>query len=500
MKKFIVCLFLMPVLLFNFANCEDMRGVWVASVYNLDYPISPTTNNEMLKREADKILNDAYDMGLNAVFLQVRPSADALYKSNLFPWSKWLTGKNGTACDNDFDPLKYWTEQAHLRGIELHAWINPYRITKSGSEYDNLALNSPAKLNPTYVVKHTDGNYYFNPGIPEVRKLVVDGALEIVRNYDVDGIHMDDYFYPSTNFSDGDTYKKYGTGFSSIDDWRRNNVDLLIKEMGEAIHAVKPNVSFGISPFGIWANKSKNTLGSNTNGLQSYYSHYADTRKWALNNWIDYIAPQLYWSVGMKDSDYAVLLNWWADTLKDSKTKLYIGMADYKSEGVDISSVWYNGKEIKNQLILNENNKTVDGEIHYRYKSLISAKGIKEVITAKYNEGIIKVFVRGNRIRFEQNPVIENNRTLVSMRAIFEALGATVTWNGENSTVTAVRGETKIILTIGSKIMSIGKITKEMDTYAKIIENRTFVPLRAISEAFNNNVGWNGNNRTVTIE
>ena len=173
----------------------ELKGVWVATVYNLDYPLKQTKDPNTLKSEAIAILDNVKEMGLNAVFLQVRPSADAFYESKIFPWSKYLTGENGTAPNNGFDPLEFWVKEAHNRGIELHAWINPYRITKNGdAEYNLIDKNSPAKLYPEYVIKHSDENYYFNPGIPEVRELVISGALEIVKKYDVDGIHMDDYF------------------------------------------------------------------------------------------------------------------------------------------------------------------------------------------------------------------------------------------------------------------------------------------------------------------
>lgn len=179
---------------------EEMRGVWVSSVYNLDYPSSPTTDPDKLRAEADEILDNCVKWGLNAVFLQVRPSGDALYKSDLFPWSKYLTGSVGTAPQDGFDPLEYWVEAAHKRGLELHAWINPYRITRGkDTEWNQLPSTHPAKMNPDWVVKYSDGNYYFNPGLQQVRDLVTRGAVEIAQNYDVDGLHMDDYFYPGSD-------------------------------------------------------------------------------------------------------------------------------------------------------------------------------------------------------------------------------------------------------------------------------------------------------------
>lgn len=261
------CIWLMPAVV----SAEDeMRGIWVSTVLNLDYPSKATTSEAALKSEADSIIAECSAMGINNIFLQVRPCSDAFYKSSVYPWSKYLTGTQGTAPEGDFDPLSYWISSAHSKGIKLHAWINPYRVTKSNdasdSEYNSLAASNPAKLHPEYIVKYSDNQYYFDPGLPEVRELLIEGALEIVKNYDVDGIHMDDYFYPGTGFNDADTYAKYGSGFSTAEDFRRNNVDLLVKELGEKIHAQDPSCIFGISPSGIWANKTTRPEGSDTGG------------------------------------------------------------------------------------------------------------------------------------------------------------------------------------------------------------------------------------------
>lgn len=499
MKKIILfSIFVFCLCSFTYAT-TDLKGVWVATVYNLDYPLKQTKDVSQLKSEAITILNNVSDMGLNAVFLQVRPSADAFYKSDIFPWSKYLTGKNGVAPDNNFDPLEFWVSEAHKRNIELHAWINPYRITKNGdTEYNLISNNSPAKINKGYVVKYSDGNYYFNPGIPEVRKLVIDGALEIVKKYDVDGIHMDDYFYPGSDFNDGETYKKYNNGFSNIEDWRRNNVDLLVKELDEALHKADKDISFGISPAGIWANSNKNSLGSNTSGVESFYSHYADTRKWALNSWVDYIAPQIYWERGHKSADYITLVNWWADTLANSETKLYIGLADYRTVDSKSSSVWYNGKEIDSQMEINKLSKIISGEIHYRYSSLISNKNLYNLIKKRYENDEISVYIGNEKINFEDAPVIENNRTLVPLRGIFEKLGAVVGWN--NNVVTAKKENVIISIEIGSNEMKVNDRVVKLQAPAQIRNNRTFVPLRAVSEAFNKDVSWDGVKRVIGIK
>ena len=499
MKKLIMgILFFMNIFSYTYAN-TDFKGVWVATVYNLDYPSNQTLDTSVLKAEAISILNNVKNIGLNAVFLQVRPSADSFYKSSIFPWSRYLTGNSGVAPNNGFDPLEFWIEEAHKRGIELHAWINPYRITKNGDEeYNLISKNSPAKLHPDYVVKYSDGNYYFNPGIPAVRKLVIDGVLEIIKNYDVDGIHMDDYFYPGTDFDDLDAYRKYGVNFSNIDDWRRENVNSLIKDLRDAIKKVDKNIVFGISPSGIWANSKNNPLGSDTSGTESYYSHYADTRKWAMDGIIDYIAPQIYWERGNKYADYITLVNWWSDVTKNSTTKLYIGLADYRTTGAKKDSVWYNGKEIAEEMNINSKSKIISGEIHYRYSSLISEKSLHDLLKNRYDDSDIVVYANNKKVKFDETPFIESNRTLVPLRAIFEALGAIVDWG--NNTVTAKKGNTTIYIKVGSNEMRVNDKTVKLDVVAKIKNNRTFVPLRAVSEAFNNSVSWDGTNRVITIK
>ncbi len=368
---------------------RDLRGVWVASVVNIDYPSKPAADAAALKSEALAILDNTADMGLNAVFLQVRPTADALYKSNYFPWSKYLTGTQGTMPSDGFDPLQFWVEEAHKRGLELHAWINPYRITKreTGDPVASLSLlyaSNPARLNPSWVVKYSDSNLYFDPGIPEVRKLVVDGAMEIVENYDVDGIHLDDYFYPGTDFNDAATYSKYGKAYKNKDDWRRANVNQLVGDLSKAIKAAGRDVRFGISPFGIWANKKSTPLGSDTNGSESYYSHYADTLKWVKDGILDYIAPQIYWNIGYTIADYSKLLTWWKNAVSGTQVDLYIGQAAYREGNTSTSSPWYGISEIPKQLQLNAQSPEVKGSIFFSYKSLKDNPSLASAIKAAY--------------------------------------------------------------------------------------------------------------------
>lgn len=343
---------------------SEMRGVWVCTVGNIDYPRSPTTSATSLMAQADEILDNCYDMGMNTIFLQVRPASDAFYPSEFYPWSRYLTGVQGQAPSDGFDPLAYWVQGAHDRGLELHAWINPYRITTSGSDWDKLSYNNPAKgAYNDYVVKY-DGNYYFDPGSPEVRNLITWSVEEIVRNYDVDGIHFDDYFYPGSTFDDSATYRAYGNGQNKTE-WRRENVNMLIRQITKSVHSIDHYCVFGVSPMGIWANKSSsNPLGSATRGAESYNDRYADCYAWVKNNWIDYIMPQIYWNIGYSIADYDILANWWNNVVAGTHVKLYIGMADYR---VGTSS-WKNGVDgLLDELVLNDSLPNVDGEVHFSY-------------------------------------------------------------------------------------------------------------------------------------
>jgi uncharacterized lipoprotein YddW (UPF0748 family) len=503
---------------------QEMRGLWVSSVINLDYPSSPTTSAAELKKQADSILDKAEELGFNAVFLQVRPCSDALYSSEIYPWSVYLTGTQGKAPSDSFDPLAYWVSEAHKRGLELHAWINPYRITRAASEWAALAADSPAKLHPEWTVQYKN-NYYFNPGLPEVRQLVIDGALEIVNNYDVDGIHLDDYFYPGTDFDDAATYAEYGADFADIGDWRRDNVNQLVQGLDEALHKADKNIQFGISPAGIWASKTLNAAGSNTTSTySSYYSNYADSKTWVEKGWVDYIAPQIYWEAGHSTADFTALLDWWTKLVDGTGVKLYVGVADYKTvEAKASDSPWYDGAEISRQLATCASNKLVSGVIHFRYGSIKSSPALQRVISAAYAEGTsndstasgtiscpasttvstntgsggVSVFVDGTQLSFDQQPYVQSGRVMLPMRVIFEALGATVDY--KSGKITAQKADITVRLELGSNKMQVNSDTKTLDVAAFAKNGRTLLPLRAVSEALNCKVDWDNATKTVTI-
>lgn len=384
---------------------NSVRGVWVGTVGNLDFPSAQGLSEEKLKSEIDKTVSTCKSVGINTIFFQVRPGADALYNSSVFPWSSVLSGTQGMAPDNNFDPLKYIIDACHKNSIQLHAWINPYRVCKA-EMLDSLSASNPAKTNPNYTVNCSDGYIYFNPALKEVRALVKQGVEEILKNYDVDGIHFDDYFYPYnvTDYPDADDFEKYGSEFENIEDFRRNNVNTLVKEVYSLVH--KYNSVFGISPFGIWDNLKDNPDGSNTNGLSSYSSIFADSRAWVKNGWVDYICPQIYWSTIDADAPFEPLVKWWDNLCENTDVDLYIGHAVYKLGG-DYQG-FDSANEIKNQLDISANYKNVDGNVFFRYSNIANnTLNCAEVIGEKSAFAHIKTTaVKGTELKITS---IQNN-------------------------------------------------------------------------------------------
>ena len=289
---------------------REFRGAWIHVIGQSQWMNkSPKQQREYI----DELFKRLDEAGCNAVIFQVRPTADALYKSNYEPWSAWLTGRRGKAPSEDWDPLAYAINAAHARGMELHAWLNPYRVTSSPK--DVLPENHDANRYPERFVKY-DGKIFFDPAYQENRDFICKVVDDIVTRYDVDAIHIDDYFYPypvaGVPFNDDASYAKFGNGMNR-NDWRRHNVDLLIQQLNNTIKSAKPWVRFGVSPFGIWRNKKNDPRGSNTSGLQNYDDLYADVLLWAKNGWIDYLAPQLYWELDHKSASTRHLAQWWND-------------------------------------------------------------------------------------------------------------------------------------------------------------------------------------------
>lgn len=299
---------------------QEFRGAWLHTVYQGQYKKQTTAQNQAYLRN---LLDSLQLTGVNAVIFQVRPQADAFYDSKLEPWSRFLTD-DGAKPKPYWDPLQFMVEECHKRGMELHAWLNPYRVTTNAKQ--TLPKGHIYHKHPERFVRY-DGKMYFNPGLPENREFIGKVVEDIVSRYDIDAIHFDDYFYPypakGKDFDDAAAFAKYGKGMAR-DDWRRHNVDLLIEELNTRIKKLKPWVRFGISPFGIWRNKTSDPRGSDTNGLQNYDALYADVLLWEEKGWIDYLLPQLYWELDHKAASSRILADWW-DENSGHNRHLYIG-------------------------------------------------------------------------------------------------------------------------------------------------------------------------------
>ncbi len=331
----------------------EFRAVWVATVNNIDWPSKPELSVEAQKREIIDILNMHQLLNMNTIILQVRPTSDAFYPSQLEPWSRYLTGTPGKAPEPFYDPLQFWIEECHKRGMELHAWLNPFRVALNANE--PLAGNHIVFQHPEWVLEY-GGKLYFDPGMPQTREFITKVVKDIVSRYDVDAIHFDDYFYPyptADEFPDSASFKLYNRGFfpENKDDWRRENVDILIEMLNDTIKAVKPWVKFGISPFGVWRNLADDPRGSETKaGTTNYDQLYADVIKWQEKGWIDYLLPQLYWQIGHPTVDFGHLANWWKD--HSYGRAMYIGQAAYKIDQNSTVKEWTLPDEMPKQIKL----------------------------------------------------------------------------------------------------------------------------------------------------
>ena len=344
---------------------QQLRAEWIASVANIDWPSRQGLPAADQKAELLRWYDEAVTLGLNAVVVQVRPTADSFWPSPLEPWSHWLTGAQGK--DPGYDPLAFAVAEAHKRNLEFHGWFNPYRVSM-GTDINALVPTHPARVHPSWVLPY-GGKLYYNPGLPEVRKFTVDAIMDAVRKYDIDAVHFDDYFYPypvaGQTFDDAAAYAQYGNGLS-LADWRRKNVDLLISDLSTAIRAAKPWVQFGISPFAIWRNASTDPAGSPTQGgVQTYDDLYADTVKWVREEWIDYIVPQVYWNIGFTIADYAKLVPWWSDIVAGTDVNLYIGHANHKVANPAQPAEWQDPNEMSRQLTFNRDHPEVGGDIYF---------------------------------------------------------------------------------------------------------------------------------------
>lgn len=349
---------------------REFRGVWIATVANIDWPVSPDSPWETQKREYIKLLDYYKNLNFNAVIVQIRTAGDAFYPSNYAPWSKYLTGKQGKAPATQENPLTWMIKEAHDRGLEFHAWLNPYRATMN-LETSDLSPEHDFFNHRNWMLKYGT-KWYYDPGLPEVKNHLLAIIKEVVTNYDIDAIHFDDYFYPykepKLDFPDKASYDKYKKPGQSRDDWRRQNVNDLILALSQTIKTQKPWVQFGISPFGVWRNQSKDPKGSPTQAGQTNYDDlYADVLLWMKNKWIDYLIPQLYWSMEHRLASHRKLADWWSNN--SYGTNIYIGNGPYKIRE-DSDEAWKNPSELNTQVNYARTLPQIQGNAFFSAKSI----------------------------------------------------------------------------------------------------------------------------------
>ena len=381
----ILCLGILPVHAQNKNNLpkREFRGAWIHIINNQFLGKS----NEEVKRSLIAQLDALQEANINAVIFQVRAEGDAFYKSKYEPWSRYLTGVQGLAPVDNFDPLEFMVTETHKRGMELHAWINPYRAV----------MNISKPISPDhYYFKYPErfiayGNQvFFDPSLPVNREHICTIVKDIVTRYDIDAIHMDDYFYPypkgGMEFDDAMGYARFGRGYKSKEDWRRDNVNILIKSLHEVIHETKPWVRFGVSPFGIYRNENSDPFGSRTNGLQNYDDLYADVILWVNKGWVDYNIPQVYWHVGHPVADYGVLVDWWAK--HSSNRPLYIGQSIPNTiQNADPHNA--NSNQLPLKMKIQRSYQSIGGSSQWPAVDLVANKGLyKDALSGYFHKSI----------------------------------------------------------------------------------------------------------------
>ncbi|MBP6025664.1 glycoside hydrolase family 10 protein [Ferruginibacter sp.] len=357
---------LLPIVSFSQTKPE-FRGVWVATVENIDWPSRGNYNSDSQKVEFIRLLDMHQRNGMNAMIVQIRPVTDAFYPSQYEPWSEYLTGKQGQPPMPYYDPLEFMITETHKRGMEFHAWMNPYRAVFNINR-SSVAATHITKIHPEWFLNYGDKKY-FDPGIKEAQQYVANVVQDVVSRYAVDAIHFDDYFYPykiaGKEFPDYGSYNKYGNGMSK-DNWRRSNTDSIISMLSAVIKRENPKCQFGISPFGVWRNIDKDTVnGSRTNGAQTNYDDlYADILLWLQKGWIDYVAPQLYWEFGHKVAPYEVLLDWWSKHTYGKNC--YIGLGIYRAGS---NTAWKDVTQIPRMIDALRTTPNIQGMIFFSSKT-----------------------------------------------------------------------------------------------------------------------------------
>jgi uncharacterized lipoprotein YddW (UPF0748 family) len=385
LSRYTLCIFLLLCGLAanaQYSAKRELRAAWIATVSNIDWPSRKGLTSHQQQAEFVTILDHLRSIGMNAVIVQVRPVADALYPSSFEPWSEYLSGTQGQHPEPYYNPLAFMIEQARLRGMEFHAWFNPYRASMKPDFVPSAG--HPVMQHPEWFLKY-GGKLYYDPGHPEAREFVLQSIMETVKHYDLDAVHFDDYFYPyrvaNEEFPDSCSYGDYGKNrFAQKDDWRRDNVDFFVEALSERIRKEKPHVKFGISPFGVWRNIEKDSLGSNTKaGVTNYDDLYADVLKWLKEGWIDYVTPQLYWHIGFEKAEYKTLVDWWSRNAYGKH--VYIGQGAYRVG----EKGWEDPEEIGNQITYNRSVAGIQGSMYFSTKTFMQNKaGINEKVKRLY--------------------------------------------------------------------------------------------------------------------
>ena len=354
---------------------RELRGVWVTTYANLDWPSKKGLSSERQQIEFRALLDSLDKANINAVFVQVRPAADALYPSKLNPWSEFLCGKQGRAPEPYYDPLEFMIRECRERCIEFHAWFNPFRAV-CNVDFSDISADHISRQMPEWVFQYGQ-TVYLNPGLEAAREHFIHSVIEVVKNYDIDGVHFDDYYYPYTITGENIPDAHLRSSEHDPEDWRRENINDLIEKTSLEIKACKPYVKFGVGPFAVWRNRSRDSSGSNTRvGQTAYDNLYSDVKLWVEQGWLDYVSPQLYWDFRHRSANYIELIDWW--TRLENEKHLYIGHAAYK-----MGTIWKDEKEMLDQLRYSRIQRAASGDLMYRAQSfLTNQKGINASLSA----------------------------------------------------------------------------------------------------------------------
>lgn len=402
---------------------HEWRAAWVATVNNIDWPSSPGLSSQEQQAELIEYLDLFKNLNFNAIVLQIRPTADAFYLSKYEPWSIYLTGDQKIAPDPHYDPLEFAINEAHKRGMELHAWLNPYRVSQDTANLVDISPNHIYNLKPNIFVRHGK-KLYFDPAYPETREFLVKVIKELVTDYDIDGIHFDDYFYPNNDFEDSISFSLHSRGYAAKDKmaWRRENVNFVIEMLRDTIKSVKPYVKFGISPYAVWRNLREDIRGSDTKsyGYTNYDHLHADVLFWMEKGWLDYVLPQLYFNIGYEAADFNILAEWWQDY--SAGTPIYGGLGTYRLDKDAKIEAWRSAGQIKQQAMILREMPAYQGVCYFNAKNFKENRlGINEVMAELYPNPALVPSLRGFP---EKAPSAPTNVKMESVQG-----GAKIIWD-----------------------------------------------------------------------